>query len=334
MKIVVDAMGTDDAPHSEVAGCVRAFKQQSDLEIVLVGPPSILEAELKKYHYPAGCISIEPAADVIGMDEKPAEALRKKPGSSIAVGARLLADGKGDAFVSAGNTGAVAAASLLYIGRAPGVKRPGIASLFPSRSGFSIVIDVGANVSCKGVNLYQFAVMGEVYYRAIFGKEKPSVGLLSLGEEEEKGYEAIFEAHKLLEASSLNYAGHVEGSDILRGTVDVVTVDGFTGNALLKFAEAVPSMVFSGLRNEAKRDFIVRIGAWMSRAALRRLRKRWDYAEYGGAPLLGVKSGVIICHGKSSPKAIKNAVLVADKFGRAGGARQIAEMVGSGNDER
>jgi glycerol-3-phosphate acyltransferase PlsX len=164
--------------------------------------------------------------------------------------------------------------------------------------------------------------------------EKPTVGLLSVGEEEEKGNEAVFEANKLLADSPLNYVGHVEGGDILKGKVDVVACDGFTGNALLKFAEAVPGIVFSGLRSEVKRDFATRVGAWLAKAGLRRLRKRWDYAEYGGAPLLGVRNGVIICHGKSSARAIKNAVLVAEKFVRAGGPAQIAEMAGRFADER
>ncbi len=328
MKIVVDGMGTDGAPASEVAGCVKALKESPDLQILLVGEPSRLERELRKYSVPRGRLEVVPASEAIAMDEKPADALRKKKDSSIRVAAMCVREGRAEAMISAGNTGAVAAAALMLIGRARGVRRPAIAAFFPSRKGYCIVVDVGANVTCKGVHLYQFALMGEVYSRCILGIPRPRLGLLSVGEETAKGFEAVFDANRMLAAAPVDYAGHVEGGDILRGKMDVVACDGFTGNALLKFAEAVPGIVFSGLRNEVKRDFIVRVGAWMARAGLRRLKKRWDYAEYGGAPLLGVKGGVIICHGKSSPKAIKNAVLVAEKFVRAGAMRQIEDMVG------
>jgi len=186
---------------------------------------------------------------------------------------------------------------------------------------------VGANVSCKGVHLHQFAIMGEVYAQCIFNMDEPRVGLLSIGEEAAKGSESVFEAHRLLSRSPINYVGYVEGGDILRGKADIVACDGFTGNTLLKFAESVPAIVFSGLRSEVKRDLIVRIGAGLSRAALRRVKKRWDYAEYGGAPLLGVNGGVIICHGKSSPKAIMNAVLAAEKYVQFGATRLITEKI-------
>jgi len=333
MRIVVDAMGTDRAPASEVAGCVRALRESPELKVLLVGRPDELKAEVAKYALPPGRVEVVPAAEVIGMDEKPAEALRKKKDSSIRVAAMCVREGRGEALVSAGNTGAVAGAALMIIGRAAGVRRPGIAQLFPSRRGFSVVCDVGANVDCKGVHLFQFGAMAAVYARLVLNVADPAVGLLSVGEETTKGVGAVFDAHKLFAASPLNYVGHVEGGDILRGTTDVVACDGFTGNALLKFAESVPGIVFSGLRNEAKRDFVVRIGAWLARAGLRRLKRRWDYAEYGGAPLLGVKAGVIICHGKSNPKAVKNAVLVAERFVRAEGPREIAAMVGRYTDE-
>ncbi|NIT35720.1 MAG: phosphate acyltransferase PlsX [candidate division Zixibacteria bacterium] len=328
MKIVVDAMGSDAAPANEAAGCVKALKESPELEILLVGEPKRVGRELAKYSVPGGRIEVVPASETIGMDEKPAEALRKKKDASIRVGAICVREGRGEAFVSAGNTGAATMASLIAIGRAPGIRRPAIAALFPSREGHCVVLDVGANVICKGVHLHQFAIMGEVYAQCIFNIDQPRVGLLSIGEEAAKGSGAIFEAHRLLSRSPINYVGYVEGGDILRGKADVVACDGFTGNALLKFAESVPAIVFSGLRSEVKRDLIVRIGAGLSRAALRRVKKRWDYAEYGGAPLLGVNGGVIICHGKSSPKAIMNAVLVAEKFIHFGATRLITEKIG------
>ncbi len=327
MKIVVDAMGSDAAPANEAAGCVKALKVSPDLEILLVGEPKRVGRELAKYSVPGGRIEVVPASQTIGMDEKPAEALRKKKDASVRVGAICVREGRGEALVSAGNTGAATMASLIAIGRARGVRRPAIAALFPSREGHCIVLDVGANVSCKGVHLHQFAIMGEVYAQCIFNIDEPRVGLLSIGEEAAKGSESVFEAHRLLSRSPVNYVGYVEGGDILRGKADVVACDGFTGNTLLKFAESVPAIVFSGLRSEVKRDLIVRIGAGLSRAALRRVKKRWDYAEYGGAPLLGVNGGVIICHGKSSPKAIMNAVLVAEKFIQFGATQLITEKI-------
>jgi glycerol-3-phosphate acyltransferase PlsX len=334
MKIVVDGMGSDAAPANEVAGCVKALKESPGLEILLVGDANRLGKELAKYSVPGGRIDVVPAAEQIGMDEKPVVALRKKKDASIRVGALCVREGRGAAFISAGNTGAVAMASLIAMGRAPGVRRPAIAALFPTRLGHCVVLDVGANVACKGVHLHQFAIMGEVYARCIFGLERPRVGLLSIGEEAAKGSEAIFEAHGMLSRSPINYVGYVEGGGILEGKADVVTCDGFTGNVLLKFAESVPGIVFSGLRSEVKRDLLVRIGAGLSRAALRRVKKRWDYAEYGGAPLLGVNGGVIICHGKSSPKAIMNAILVAEKYVAYGATQQIVDNIRRDNDGR
>jgi len=327
VRIVVDGMGSDAAPANEVAGCVKALKESPALEILLVGDPSRLEAELVKYSYPAGGIAVVPASEQIGMAEKPAEALRKKKDASIRVGAICVREGRGQAFISAGNTGAVAMASLIAMGRASGVRRPAIAALFPSRTGHATVLDVGANVACKGEHLYQFGIMGEVYAQCLFDLDRPTVGLLSIGQEAEKGREAIFQAHELLSQAPLEYVGYVEGGDILEGRVDVVACDGFTGNILLKFAESVPGIVFSGLRSEVKRDLLVRLGAYLSQAALRRLKKRWDYAEYGGAPLLGVNGGVIICHGKSSPKAIMNAILVAEKYVSFGATQKITDKI-------
>jgi glycerol-3-phosphate acyltransferase PlsX len=327
MKIVVDGMGTDAAPANEVAGCVKALKESPELEILLVGEPKRLGTELAKYSVPGGRIEIVEASENIGMDEKPAVALRKKKDASIRVGAMCVREGRGEAFISAGNTGAVAMACLISMGRAEGVRRPAIAALFPSREGHSVVLDVGANVACKGVHLGQFGLMGEVYARCIFGLAAPRVGLLAIGTEIAKGSGAISEAHEFLSKAPVNYIGYVEGGDILEGKADVVATDGFTGNILLKFAESVPGIVFSGLRSEVKRDILVRIGAGLSRAALRRVKKRWDYAEYGGAPLLGVNGGVIICHGKSSPKAIMNAILVAEKYVAYGATQQIVDNI-------
>ncbi len=334
MKIVVDGMGSDAAPANEAAGCVKALKESPDLEILLVGDPKRLAKELRKYTVPGGRVEVVPASEIIGMAEKPAEALRKKKDSSIRVGAMCVREERGEAFISAGNTGAVTLACLIAMGRARGVRRPAVAALFPTRKGHAVVLDVGASVVCKAAHLHQFAIMGEVYAQCLFEMERPRVGLLSIGEEAEKGKEIVFEAHRLLSQAPINYIGHVESGDILNGKADVVACDGFTGNILLKFAESVPAIVFSGLRSEVKRDLLVRIGAYLSRAALRRLKKRWDYAEYGGAPLLGVNGGVIICHGKSSPRAFMNAILVAEKYVQFGATQKITEKIRRDADGR
>ncbi len=312
MKIVVDALGSDNSPMNEVGGCIKIIKDGDvdlDIDLILVGDKDIIDAELAKYDYPKERISVIHASQVIGMDEKPQVALREKTDSSIIVGINAVKEGKGQGFISCGNTGAVAVAALLGLGRIRGVRRPGIIATFPTLKGATLVIDAGSNPQCKPINLFQYGVMTSIYGKYFFDKKEPSVGLMSIGEEEEKGHHLVQETHKMLENSPLNYAGPVEGSDILTGKTDIVVVDGYTGNVLLKFAESVPRMVFQSLRTELTRNLRVKIGAWFTKPAFKTFRQAWDYAEYGGAPMLGVNGPVIIAHGKSNPKAIKNAIL-------------------------
>jgi glycerol-3-phosphate acyltransferase PlsX len=314
MKLVLDAMGSDHAPMNEVGGAVKYVKEFDDYDLLLVGDRARIETELAKYDYPSVRIEVQHASEVISMVEKPAEAIRRKRDSSIVVSLGAVRDGRGLAFVSAGNTGAVVGAALIYLKRIKAVRRPGLVAIFPTIKGASVVLDVGAFTSATGVNLYQYAVMGQIYANCLFHKEDSTVGLISVGEEEEKGHEEIFVARKMISSTPLNYVGHTEGGDILRGKADCFVTDGFTGNALLKFAESVPKMVFQALREELMRNFRVKVGAWFAKPAFEVFRKAWDYAEYGGAPLLGVNGSVIIAHGKSSPKAIRSALSAASRM--------------------
>jgi glycerol-3-phosphate acyltransferase PlsX len=314
MKLILDAMGSDQAPMNEVGGAVKYVKEIGDYDLLLVGDRDKIETELAKYDYPAGRIEIRHASEVISMEEKPAEAIRRKRDSSIVVSLDAVREGRGSAFVSAGNTGAVVGAALIYLKRIKGIRRPGLVAIFPTIKGASVVLDVGAFPICTGVNLYQYAVMGQIYADCLFQKKDSAVGLLSVGEEEGKGHEEIFIARKMISSTPINYVGHMEGGDILRGRADCFVTDGFTGNALLKFAESVPKMVFQALRDELTKNLRVKIGAWFAKPAFEVFRKAWDYAEYGGAPLLGVNGSVIIAHGKSSPKAIRSALRAASSM--------------------
>jgi glycerol-3-phosphate acyltransferase PlsX len=314
MKLVLDAMGSDHAPMNEVGGAVKYVKEFDEYDLLLVGDRARIEAELVKYGYPTDRIEVQHASEVITMVEKPAEAIRRKRDSSIVVSLDAVREGRGAAFVSAGNTGAVVGAALIYLKRIKAVRRPGLVAIFPTIKGASVVLDVGAFTSATSVNLYQYAVMGQLYADCLFGKKDSTVGLMSVGEEEEKGHEEIFVARQMITSTPLNFVGHMEGGDILRGKVDCFVTDGFTGNALLKFAESVPKMVFQALRDELTRNFRVKIGAWFAKPAFEVFRKAWDYAEYGGAPLLGINGSVLIGHGKSSPKAIRSALLAASRM--------------------
>jgi glycerol-3-phosphate acyltransferase PlsX len=245
------------------------------------------------------------------MSDSPIEAVRQKRNASINVGLRLQKEGRADAFISAGNTGAVMAASLLTLGRLKGVGRPAIAALFPTEEGVALVLDVGANSDCKAQHLYQFGIMGALYSRFILKVKNPKVGLLSIGEEQTKGNELTIASHKMLDNSGLNFCGNVEGRDILKGTADVVVCDGFVGNIVLKFAESSGSFMTNLLKKKIRGNLLATIGAFLMKPAFRSLRQSLDSADHGGAPLLGINGVCIICHGNSSPKAIKNALLVA-----------------------
>ncbi len=306
IRIALDAMGGDFAPAAPVAGAVDAVGAYPDtFEIQLIGRRDQIEAELDKHDAPAGRISAVHADDVIGMSEKPLQAVRSKRRSSVRVGLELQKAGESDAFISAGNTGAVMAASTLLLGLHAGVDRPAIGALFPTRGTPTLVVDAGANVDCTPRELRGFAHIGSVYARDVLGRSDPGVGLLNIGEEDEKGNDAVRNTHELLRGDTgLRFLGNVEGRDILSGACDVVVCDGFVGNVVLKFYETVAHLFRDLLQREVEPDVL-------QGAGMRRIFKILDYSEYGGAPLLGVRGVAIICHGSSPPRAIKNAIGVA-----------------------
>jgi len=312
IRVALDAMGGDYAPQAVVQGAILALQEtKGNIDLVLVGNKGEIESEIRSSPDPVPSLEIKHAPESISMEEQATEVIRKKKGSSIAVGMNLLKQKEVDAFVSGGNTGVVMATSLLKLGRIEGVSRPAIASCLPSEKGIVVVLDVGANAECKPQNLYQFALMGSIYSNYVLKVKNPQIGLLSIGEEETKGNELIIDTHKLLSKSPLNFVGNVEGKDVLKGTCDVVVCDGFVGNIVLKFAESMDGFLVSLVRKRVKESLLFRFGAFILKVSLRDLKKSLDYAEYGGAPLLGVDGVCIICHGESSPKAIKNAIKLA-----------------------
>lgn len=314
MKIALDAMGGDDSPHVEVEGAVRAVASLGT-EVVLVGDEVQIKNELKKYGNSHNLpLTVVNASEVIAMDELPAMAVRKKRDSSIVVAVRLVKDGRADAVVSAGSTGAVMTACLFELGRLKGINRPAIATIMPTLTGHSVLLDVGANVDCRANNLLEFGIMGDVYARYILKQKEPRVGLLSVGEEGLKGNELIKEAYSLFERAPFNFIGNVEGREIVNGKADVVVCDGFIGNVVLKFGESAAEMILTLLKQEFSKGFLSKLGVIFLRPALNNFRKRVDYSEYGGAPLLGIDGDCIICHGSSDSKAIMNALRVAGEF--------------------
>jgi phosphate acyltransferase len=323
IRVALDAMGGDSAPRNEIAGAVEALTDLPDgFLIQLVGRPNAIEEELARHPgVDRSRIEIHEAPDVIGMSEKPLQAIRKKPKASMVVGLALHRDGHSDAFISAGNTGAMLAGSTMLLGLHDGVERATVATLFPTGSEPVLVLDGGANLDCSPRELLGFAYLGTIYMRDVMGRPKPVVGLLNVGEEEEKGTAVVREAHQLLRrAPRLNYAGNIEGRDILPGPqqripVDVVVCDGFVGNIVLKFYES-SARVFVGLLK-------ARIPDVFSRPEMADLNRILDYSTYGGAPLLGVKGVPIVCHGASSVNAIKNAVRVALQAARSGLSQHI-----------
>ncbi len=315
LTIAVDAMGGDQAPKSEVAGALRAAAELN-LRVILVGQEDVIRHELAK-HPDASLLAVEVrhAPEVITMEDSAAKAVRAKKNSSIHVGSRLVRDGEAQGFVSAGNTGAVMAAAKMIHGMIRGVERPALASAFPTAAGTPVVVvDVGANVDSTPAMLAQFAVMGEIYSRIIFRNRTPRVGLLSIGQEEHKGNELTRAATPVLKTLPIHFIGNVEGGDIYSGLADVVVCDGFIGNVALKVSEGLVDMMQSMLRESLEATVTRKLGYVLSQRAYRDFRKRVDYSEYGGAPLLGVKGVCIICHGRSNTNAIKNAIRVAAEF--------------------
>lgn len=326
MKIAVDAMGGDNAPKVEVAGAVAAARECA-VSIVLVGDEDRLSVELAQYDTSGLDITIHHASEIVGMHDSASDAIRKKKDSSVRVAFELVKSGHADAVVSAGNSGATMAAGMFVLKRINGIDRPAIAQVFPTLKGHTVVLDIGGNVDCKPVNLVQFAIMGEVYARHILGITQPKVGLLSNGEEESKGNDLTRETSLLLRKIAFDYAGYIEGRDIFAGKVDVVVCDGFVGNIVLKLSEGLSEAVGTMLKNEIKRSIIYKLGYLLSRPAFARFKKKVDYAEYGGAPLLGINGVGMICHGGSNVKAIKNAIRFASDYVQKGVNQRMAEKI-------
>jgi glycerol-3-phosphate acyltransferase PlsX len=325
ITVAVDAMGGDHAPRPEVEGAVVAAREFG-VRILLVGLVPELKRELAKHAHRGLPIEIVPASEVISMQDSPSQAFRKKKDSSAHVAAKLVRGGLADGLISAGNTGAVMAVARFGLGTLPSVDRPALAAPFPTaRGGTSVLVDAGANVDSKPAHLVQFAVMGEIYYRAIFGTRRPKVALLSIGEEEMKGNELTREAHIRLKQSTLNFVGNVEGREIFGGAVDVIVCDGFIGNVALKISEGVAQHIVGLLKDALQSTLSSQVGYVLSRKAYKTFRKKIDYSEYGGAPLLGVKGVTVIGHGSSNAHAIKNAIRVATELVRGGVNERIEQ---------
>src|SRR6202522_3007571 len=335
--IALDAMGSDRSPKPEVEGAIHAARSYG-VRVLLVGPETTIKAELER-HPSASRLPIEivQASQVIAMEDKAVQAVRSKRDSSMRVGLRLVRERRADGFVTAGNTGAAMATAKMVLGALHGVDRPALAAVFPTAPGTAaILLDVGANVDCKPHNLEQFAVMGEIYFRAMFGNtmprsnfsagKRPRVGLLSIGEEETKGNQLTRESFQLLKRLPLNFVGNVEGRDLFNGHVDVIVADGFVGNVALKISEGVANLVRTVLKESLKATISRQVGYMLSRSAFSDFKKRIDHTEYGGAPLLGLRGVCIITHGSSNANAIKNAVRVAAEFSE----RRINEEIEQG----
>jgi len=310
IRIALDALGSDNSPQSEVEGAILAAEEGYG-RIILVGDEERIRQELARHRRGLSDIEIQHASEVIGMEDSPAASVRRKKDSSISVAANLVKERRADCLVSAGNTGAVVCATSLKWGLIPGIERPGIAIVFPTLKGPCLLIDVGANIDPKPTHLFQYGLMGMTYSKHVLGRDNPRVGLLNIGEEETKGTDFIKETHQLLSQGKMNFIGNVEGRDIFMGESDVIVCDGFVGNVALKVSESVAHAFTEFLKRHIRKSLVAKIGALFLRGAFRDLKKEVDYAEYGGAPLLGVNGVCTICHGASSSKAIKNAIRFA-----------------------
>ena len=314
MRIAIDAMGGDHAPDEIITGALEAIPQlDKDDEVVLVGPQELIESKLADLKYKKGRVSVVDAPDVVAMDEAPIDSLRKKPKSSIAVMAKLAKRGQADAVISAGNTGACVAAFQMRMRNLPGVNRPGIAVVFPMSAGPVTICDVGANVACKAINLYQYGLMSSLYSRHILGIETPRVGLMSIGQEDAKGNEVVKRTREMLRSDDrLNFIGNIEGRDIFRGVCDVVVCEGFVGNVILKLTEGAVDGLFRAIKQELMKEK-ARL-ALKFKPIITRVYQKHDYNEYGGAPLLGINGTAMICHGASKSRTIRNAIFASKKY--------------------
>ena len=333
VTVAVDAMGGDSAPVDPVIGAFGAVRVNPQLRIKLVGVRNILERECEKLGGLPENISIVHAPEVVGMHESPVDALRRKKETSIGRAVALVVGGEADAVLSAGNTGAAVVASTLGMKTLDGVKRPGIAVPIPTANGTCAVIDVGANIKCKPDHLLQYGYMGEVYAQVVLGIEKPRVGLLSIGEEDEKGNELVKVTHEMLAKSGLDFVGNIEGGEIFLGSCDVAVSEGFVGNVLLKVIEGLAESIFNVIDTESRKNVISRFGSWMCRSVYDELKAKMTYDEYGGAPLMGTDGVCVICHGRSNDKAIQNAIMNAATFVERNMTARISERIARSGTE-
>lgn len=326
MPIAVDAMGGDFAPRCAVEGAVCAAVEDG-AEVLLVGDRAKVEAELARLGKTPRRVEVVHAEEVVGMDEPAITPIRKKRRSSIRICAELVKEGRAQAMVSAGNTGAAMISAKMVIGTVAGVDRPALAAVLPNAQGRTVLLDVGANIDTKTHHLREFAVMGHFYAQEVIGTPSPRVGLMSIGEEEGKGTDLTREVFKVLKNTGLNFVGNVEGRDVFNGSVDVIVCDGFVGNVILKSAEALAEMVGKMLREEIERGARTRLGYLFAKPAFDAFRKRTDYSEFGAAPLLGVNGGCFIGHGRSNAKAIQNAIRRASEFSAARLDQKIRDKI-------
>ncbi|HEX3252498.1 MAG TPA: phosphate acyltransferase PlsX [Pyrinomonadaceae bacterium] len=330
-KVVLDAMGSDHAPNVEIDGALAATRDFG-VGVILVGQAQRVEPELRRCGWRGDGdrgIELVDAAEVIAMDDPVATSVRRKKKSSLRIGTKLVMEGRADGFVSAGNTGAAMATAKMVIGTLPGVDRPALAAMIPTKAAKpTLLLDVGANSECKAHHLAQFAIMGDAYSRSVLGTVKPSVGLMSIGEEEAKGNDLTKEAFPLLrQLENINFVGNVEGRDVFSGLVDVIVTDGFTGNVMLKLSEGLTEAMLSMLKRELMATAVTKAGAMLAKPAFRNIKKRLDYTEYGGAPLLGVSRIVVIGHGRSNARAIRNAIRSVKEFSEHRTAERIEEGI-------
>lgn len=325
-RIAVDAMGGDNAPRAVIEGSLAAL-ESSDISISLVGPAKRLRRELGRFRSIPRRLTLIDAPEVVGMDEAPVTVLRGKKNSSLAMAAQMVAEQRADAMVTAGNTGASWIAAKVALGMIPGIERPALAVILPAAGGQTLLLDAGANIQCKARHLVHYAIMGSLYAEKVLGISEPSVGLMSVGEEESKGSPLIREGYQNLSSAGVRFIGNVEGRDIFTDKADVIVTDGFTGNVILKVSEGLGEMVTSALVDEARQSAVYSAGLLMAKGVFKKLKNKFDYSEYGGAPLLGINGPCLVGHGRSSAHAITNAILFAASYASSGIIQDIARTV-------
>ncbi len=326
MRVIMDAFGGDNAPRAVVEGSVRAVREL-DADIILVGKEPVLQEILSGMDYPEGRIQIRHAEEVIGCDESPISAIRAKKDSSLVVGLTMLKNGEGDGFITAGNTGAYLAGAFRILGRIKGVKRPALTPFIPTDQGVSLIVDAGANNDCKPEHLLQFGIMGSIYMKQVFGIASPRVALVNNGTEENKGNELTKAAYSLLAGSGLNFVGNIEARRIPYGDADVLVCDGFVGNVILKLTEGLGMALYDNIKAMFTKNLLTKLSALMVKGGLRAFKKKMDYTEYGGAPLLGIDGAVMKAHGSSDAKAFYNAIRSLLLFEQTGVNQKISEQI-------